>query len=162
MQDAEKLPLVPAQLAALLQPSSLRLDLRAREKIPALRELVTALQNHPSLQRSEAFFRELLARERVTNTALGNGIALPHARTDLCDDIVIAVGRSTLGVEYDAPDAQPVRLLFMVGTPQRQLTLYHQLIVGLARMLNRPGNRERLLAATDAADFIRIMAGLRC
>ena len=69
MQVAQKLPLVPAQLAALLQPEMILLDLQAREKLPALRELVTALQHHPALPRPEAFFRELLARERNTNTA---------------------------------------------------------------------------------------------
>ena len=161
MQVAQKLPLVPAQLAALLQPEMILLDLQAREKLPALRELVTALQHHPALPRPEAFFRELLARERNTNTALGNGLAMPHARTDLCDDIVIAAGRSSAGIDYAAPDGQPVRLLFMLGSPQGQLTRYHQLIVGLARMLNRTANRDRLLAATDAADFIRVMASLR-
>jgi mannitol/fructose-specific phosphotransferase system IIA component (Ntr-type) len=162
MQDDQKLPLVPAQLAALLQPDQICLNLQAQEKLPALRELVTSLRHHPALARPEAFFRELLARERVTNTALGNGLAMPHARTDLCDDIVIAVGRSTAGIDYDAPDGKPVHLLFMIGTPQRELTRYHQLVVGLARMLNRAANRERLLAATDAADFIRVMATLRC
>ena len=161
MQVAQKLPLVPAQLAALLQPEMILLDLQAREKLPALRELVTALQHHPALPRPEAFFRELLARERNTNTALGNGLAMPHARTELCDDIVIAAGRSSAGIDYAAPDGQPVRLLFMLGSPQGQLTRYHQLIVGLARMLNRTANRDRLLAATDAADFIRVMASLR-
>jgi mannitol/fructose-specific phosphotransferase system IIA component (Ntr-type) len=162
MQTVQNLPLVPAQLAALLQPEMIRLDLQARDKLPALRELVTALQHIPALPRPEAFFHELLARERVSNTALGNGIAMPHARTDLCTDIVVAVGRSAAGIDYDAPDGKPVRLLFMIGTPQRELTHYHQLVVGLARLLNRAANRERLLAATDAADFIRVMAALRC
>jgi len=162
MQDAQKLPLVPTQLAALLQPQLIRLDLQAREKLPALRELLTALQHIPALPRPEAFFREVLARERITNTGLGNGLAMPHARTDLCADIVIAVGRSAAGIDYDAPDGKPVHLLFMIGTPQRELTRYHQLVVGLARMLNHAVNRERLLAATDAADFIRAMGTLRC
>ena len=162
MQTAHNLPLDPAQLAALLQPEMIRLDLQARDKLPALRELFRSLPSHPALPRPEAFFRELLAREHITNTALGNGLAMPHARTDLCEDIVVAVGRSAAGIEYDAPDGKPVHLLFMIGTPQRELTRYHQLVVGLARLLNRATNRDRLLAATDAADFIRVMTALRC
>ena len=162
MQDTEKLPLVPAQLAVLLRPEFILLDLQERKKLPALRELFTTLQHHPALPRPEAFFRELLARERITNTALGNGLAMPHARTDLCEDIVVAVGRSAEGIDYDAPDGQPVRLVFMLGTPQRALTRYHQLVVGLSRMLNRSANRERLLAATGDAEFIRVLGTLRC
>lgn len=162
MQTDQNLPLVPAQLAALLQPEMIRLDLQAGDKLTALRELVRSLPRHPALPRPEAFFRELLARERVNNTALGNGLAMPHARTDLCAGIVVAIGRSAAGIDYDAPDGKPVRLLLMIGTPQQELARYHQLVVGLARLLNRAANRERLMAATDAADFIRVMAALRC
>lgn len=153
--------LAPTQIAALLQPELINLQLVAREKIPALRELATPLKQHPAITAPEAFFREILARERASNTGLGHGFAMPHARTDLCREVVIAIGRSATGVDYDAPDGLPVQLLFLIGTPLRQAQSYHCLVVGLARLVARVTNRQRLLAAPDAVAFIRTMASLR-
>ena len=151
---------LPAQLAALLQPQALRLELQAREKLPALRELAAALKHHPRLTRPEAFFREVLARERVHSTGLGHGVAMPHARSELCGDFVLVVGRSAVGLDYGAPDGEPVRLLFMLGAPPHRVAPYHQLVVGLARVLESAANRERLLAAATPEDFIRTLAHL--
>jgi len=161
MVEAQQLPLTPAQIAALLQPELICLELGTREKIPALRELAALLKGHPALTKHEAFFREILARERASNTGLGHGLAMPHARTELCRDIVIAVGRSASGIDYGAPDGEPVQLLFLIGTPQQGAKLYHCLVVGLARLLARASNCQRLLAAPDIPAFIRAVAGLR-
>ncbi|MCX7010035.1 MAG: PTS sugar transporter subunit IIA, partial [Kiritimatiellaeota bacterium] len=133
MVEAQQLPLTPTQIAALLQPERIRLGLAAHEKILALRELTTTLKGHPDITGPEAFFREILARERASNTGLGHGLAMPHARTDLCREIVMAVGRSDAGIDYGAPDGELVQLLFLIGTPQRQAKPYHCLVVGLAR-----------------------------
>ena len=161
MSNGQEQPLTPAQIAALLHPQMIQWELQAREKIHALREIAALLRNHPAVAKPEAFFREILMRERVSNTGLGNGLAMPHVRTDLCDDIVMAVGRSVPGIDYGAPDGQPVQLLFLIGTPLGQLTRYHRVIVGLARLLASPTNRLHLLAAHDAASFISAIATLR-
>ncbi len=161
MHQEQQLPLLPAQVAALLQPQAVRLELRAREKLPALRELAGALKAHPHLAQPEVFFREVLARERVHNTGLGHGIAMPHARSALCRDLVIAVGRSAEGLDYGAPDGEPVRLLFLVGAPLHRTAPYHRLVVGLARLLESAANRRHLLEAREPAGFIRVLSHLR-
>lgn len=148
----------PAQLAALLRPEAIQLDVQARAKEPALREIAALLAGHAAVPDVETLTLEILARERESNTALGHAIALPHARTDHCRDIVIAVGRSTAGIDYQAPDGQPVQLVFLLGTPQSLVTEYLRVVGSLARLLANAALRQQLLAAHDARQFIALIA----
>lgn len=152
-------PMTARQVAALIRPEAVRLDLQAQAKTPALREVAALLGGCPAVPDLDAFIREILAREAVGNTALGHGVAMPHARTDLCREIVIAVGRSVGGVDYGAPDGQPVRLVFLIGTPMQEVAEYLRVVGMLARLLAREPVRQRLLAAGSAADFIAVLAG---
>jgi len=151
-------PMTARQVAALIRPEAVCLDLHAREKTPTLHEVAALLAGCASVPDHGAFVREILAREEVGNTALGHGAAMPHARTDLCRAIVIAVGRSSGGIDYEAADGQPVRLVFLIGTPMQDVAEYLRVVGTLARLLMRESVRERLLAAVRVDDFIAVLA----
>jgi len=85
---------IAGKVAALLRPDVINLNLHARQKEDALREVATLLQKAGCVSNFDAFFSEILERERVSNTALGHDVAIPHARTEQCAEILIAVGRS--------------------------------------------------------------------
>jgi len=145
----------PSKIAALLSPETIRLELQAKQKIPALREVAELLAQSKCVGDFEAFFNEILQREHVSNTALGHDVAIPHARTDQCSDILVAVGRSTEGIDFEAKDGQPVRLIFLIGTPKQMVTDYLRVVGNLARLLRQDTLRQRLLEAPDAATFIK-------
>ncbi len=155
MSDGPKVS--PSKIASLLSPSAIRLELQSREKTPALREVAELLAQSKCVGNFEAFFNEILQRERVSNTALGHEVAIPHARTDQCSDILIAVGRSREGVDFEAKDGQPVRLIFLIGTPKQMVTDYLRVVGTLARLLRQDDLRQRLLEAPDDAAFIKII-----
>jgi len=150
-----------AQLAALLRPEAIALSLQARQKIPALREIAALLAANAAIPNLETFVQEILAREREGNTALGHAIAMPHARTDQCRAIVIAVGRSANGIDYQATDGRPVNLVFLIGTPKPQVTEYLRVVGSLARILSRDDIRRQLLSVPDATQFIAAIAGMK-
>lgn len=152
-------PMTARQVAALLRPEAVCLDMKTQAKIPALHEVAALLGGCPAVPDRDAFIREILAREQVGNTALGHGVAMPHARTDLCREIVIAVGRSVGGIDYGAADGQPVRLVFLIGTPMQEVAEYLRVVGMLARLLAREPVRQRLLAAGNATEFIAALAG---
>jgi len=154
MSDGPKVS--PSKIASLLSANAIRLELQSREKTPALREVAELLAQSKCVGNFEAFFNEILQRERVSNTALGHDVAIPHARTDQCSDILIAVGRSREGVDFEAKDGQPVRLIFLIGTPKQMVTDYLRVVGTLARLLRQDELRQRLLEATDVAAFIKI------
>jgi fructose-specific phosphotransferase system IIA component len=147
----------PAKLASLLNPETINLNLRAAEKMAALREVAQLLAQHRSIHNFDLFFQEIIDRERVSNTALGHDVAIPHARTDQCTEILIAVGRSTKGVDFETKDGQRVRLIFVIGTPKHMVADYLRVVGNLARLLRQDDVRQSLLDAPDTASFIKII-----
>src|SRR5436309_3185893 len=148
---------IAGKVAGLLRPEAINLNLQSRQKVDALREVATLLQKAGCVNNFDAFFAEILERERVSNTALGHDVAIPHARTDQCSDILIAVGRSEAGIDFEAKDGQPVRLIFLIGTPKQMVTEYLRVVGNLARLLRQDQLRQNLLDAPDPAAFIKLI-----
>jgi fructose-specific phosphotransferase system IIA component len=145
------------KVAALLRPAAINLNLQARNKYDALREVALMLHQVGCVSNFEAFYTEILERERVSNTALGHDVAIPHARTEQCSEILIAVGRSAEGIDFETRDGQPVRLIFLIGTPKQMVTEYLRVVGNLARLLRQDQLRQNLLAAPDATTFIQLV-----
>lgn len=145
------------KVSALLTVEAINLGIHATEKTAALREVAELLHQSKCVTNFDGFFREILERERVSNTALGHDIAIPHARTEQCTDILVAVGRSATGIEFGAKDGQPVRLIFLLGTPKQMVTEYLRIVGNLARMLRQDDVRQRLLDAPTPAEFIKAL-----
>ena len=145
------------KVAALLRPETINLNLQARDKIGVLREVANQLSQSQRVANFEIFFGEILERERISTTALAYDVAIPHARTEQCNEILLAVGRSRAGVDFGVPNSQPVRLVFLIGTPKQMVTEYLRVVGNLARLLRQDALREKLLAAADASEFIRLL-----
>ena len=148
---------VAVKIAALLKPEAINLNLQARDKTAALHEVASLLVSSQRVANFEVFFGEILERERISNTALGHDVAIPHARTEQCGEILIAVGRSMAGVDFEGQNESPVRLIFLIGTPKQMVAEYLRLVGNLARLLRQDVLREKLLAAPDIATFIKLM-----
>ena len=147
----------PGKVATLLRTETIKLNLQAREKVPALREVAELLAQNKCVGNFDAFFQEILERERVSNTALGHDVAIPHARTEQCSEILVAVGRSSDGIDFEAKDGQPVRLIFLIGTPKQMVTDYLRVVGNLARLLRQDGVRQQLLDSPDPESFIKVI-----
>ena len=145
------------KVAALLRPETINLNLHARDKVGVLREVASLLSQSQRVANFEVFLDEILERERISSTARAYDVAIPHARTDQCNEILLAVGRSVVGVDFGVPNSQPVRLVFLIGTPKRMVTEYLRVVGNLARLLRQDALRAQLLAASDAASFIQLL-----
>ena len=141
------------QNSSLLKPEQIKLELDQGKRCNAINEVAQLLQNNPNVTNFAGFYEELLARERIESTCLGNEIAFPHARTDSLKGMVLAIGRSTQGVWFEN-STQNVKLIFVIGTPKRMVTDYLSVVGGLARLLKDAGTREKLIKATDTDEFI--------
>lgn len=143
------------RLSQLLDPTRISLQVKNTKRTSALNEVAQLLANHPSVQNFEGFYAELLARDRLDTTSLGNGFAVPHARTDHVQQIVLAVGRSEAGVPFEG--GETVRLMFMLGTPKARPGDYLQVLSTLCRLLKDPANREAFLTAPTPDEFIHVL-----
>lgn len=148
-----------ARLSNLLDPARITLAVQSTKRTAAIHEVAKLLEGHPDVVNFPGLYQELLARERLDTTCLGNEIALPHARTEHVKRIVLAVGRSPEGVLFENSN-QTVRLLFVLGTPKGNPTDYLILVGALCRLIKDAASREALFAAPDATAFIATVRAL--
>jgi mannitol/fructose-specific phosphotransferase system IIA component (Ntr-type) len=143
------------RISKILQPGLVAMNLVNAKRTNAIHEVVQQLQNHPSMLNFQGFYDEVLARERIESTCLGNEVAFPHARTDHVKDMVIAAGRSVTaeGVWFENC-GQKVSLIFVIGTPKKMVTDYLAVVGAMARLLKEPDLRTKLMEAKTGEEFM--------
>ncbi len=139
-----------------LDPTRIALAVQATKRTAALNEVARLLDGHPAVANYAGFYNELLARDRLDTTCLGNQIALPHARTEHVSDLVLAIGRSPEGVVFEK-DGQTVRLFFVLGTPKSNPMAYLQVVSTLCKIFKDSANREALLGAPTPDAFAAVL-----
>ncbi|MGI8889354.1 MAG: PTS sugar transporter subunit IIA [Chthoniobacterales bacterium] len=140
-------------LDSVLDPKHVALDLRGRTAGEAIRELVELLRESSELSRPEEFFEAVMEREEKTSTVANGGVAFPHARTDLVDQILLGIGRSESGIPFGA-EGHLVQLIFLIAVPQQMVNDYLICVGGLARRLSQDDTRAALLSASTATEFL--------
>jgi len=150
--------MIPSRLDALLDPKRMVLELRCREPNDAVWEIVQLLAESGELRSPKEFFAAVMERESKSSTVANGGVAFPHARTLLVDDLLLGIGRSREGIAF--PGAQtPVHLVFVLAVPQQMVNDYLICVGALARRLIAEGTREALLKASTAAEFLDRLRG---
>ncbi|MEY2439717.1 MAG: hypothetical protein QOI34_1102 [Verrucomicrobiota bacterium] len=145
-------------LADLLELKHLDLSLRPRTAENAFRELIGLLAANEQVAQPENFLQQVLERERAGPSIIEHGVAFPHARTELVDKIVLAIGRSRAGIPL-GKDGDSARLIFLIGVPQRLVADYLVCVGALARIAKDDVSRQQLLAAANAEEFLAILRG---
>jgi PTS system fructose-specific IIC component len=135
---------------------SVILDLSAPDAPDAIRQLADSLAHAPGVVDCARLLAEALAREAVLSTYIGDGVALPHARTDAVTARVLAIARSPTGVPF-GPKGEKAHLIFLVGCPRADISAYLAFSRQLLRRLREPHVRMELLTATDSAKFLQIL-----
>ena len=144
---------MPFSFAELLAAAPIAVDLTASNEEEAIRAVAGQWQGHPAVGDAGKLAAEVLEREKLSPTAMGHGVAVPHARTSgAVREIVMAIGRSREGVAYAGATDGPVHFFFVIGTPPNQAPQYLSVVGRLARLLKSEGVREQLLAAQTAEE----------
>jgi len=140
-------------LTDLLDEKQVILGLRSRKVPNALREITDLLAQNGKIDNPEAFFEKVLAREEAHPSAVENGVAFPHARTDLVDEIVLGIGRSRAGILFGHNGVR-ARLIFVIGVPERLVNDYLICVGTLVRLVRDDTIRSALLHTQTPAEFI--------
>jgi mannitol/fructose-specific phosphotransferase system IIA component (Ntr-type) len=140
-------------LSELLDQGQVILRLRSRKLPNALREIIQLLAQNGKIDDPERFLEQVLAREEAQPSAVENGVAFPHARTDLVNEIVIGIGRSRAGVPVGA-NQQRARLIFVIGVPERLVNDYLICVGTLVRLVKDDAIRTTLLKAETPRQFV--------
>ncbi len=141
-----------------LKPSQIVYDLKAKEKVQAIEELLSVLYKEKLIKNKKLLLTRLIDRERLDSTAIGEHVAVPHARVDTGGDIAVAVGRSEKGIDFDSIDKKKVHLIILIVWNPSLPGLFNHLFAGLARFLRKPEFRKKLFEANSKAELFKILS----
>jgi PTS system nitrogen regulatory IIA component len=128
------------------------IELPDNHKDRALEYLAALIEAIPDIGVEGGITEKVLAREAVHNTGIGKGWACPHARTTLHGDMVCSLGWSPAGIDYGAPDGEPVRMVVMYFVPESQKNSYLKEISSLARAIQTQPGLQDLKSLDDLND----------
>ena len=140
-------------LTDLLDEKQVILGLRSRKVPNALREIIELLAQNAKIQNPQVFLEKVLAREEAHTSVVENGVAFPHARTDLVDAIVLGIGRSRAGIPF-GHNGMRARLIFVIGVPERLVNDYLICVGTLVRLVRDDSIRSALLHAQTPREFV--------
>ena len=140
-------------LADLVDPKQITLNLRAETQEEAMREIVGLLVGAGKIDNPEKFLEQLKAREAANSTYAADGVAFPHARTKLVDEIVVGVGRSEAGIPWTSK-GEVAHLIFLIAVPERLISDYLVVVGTIARTTKDRPLRTLMLHAESTDEFI--------
>ncbi len=132
-------------------------DMKARTKKEALRELSEVLAGSAKSLNGAALLEMLLEREKLGTTAMGDGIAIPHARIESLDRLLGSFGRSRQGVDFDSVDGKLTHLFFLLVAPGKEGSAHLLTLARLSRLLSSPEFRSKLLEVESRDDLFRVL-----
>lgn len=144
-------------LTELLPLERIRVPLGSHSRHALLHELVEMALAGADPATVEAVFQSVLAREALVSTAMGEGLAVPHGRTDAVGELRMAAGIVGAVDDYHAPDGVPVRACFLLVTPSADGGAHLKVLGRLARLMRRDDLRAALYAAADPAEFAAVL-----
>ena len=136
--------------AQFLDERALVVQLPDDGRAEALRLLAAKVAQLASPVAAHRIEQLALAREKEFGTGIGHGVAIPHVRLDHLRNPVLAYGHSPEGLDWDAPDAEPVHHVFFLASAAGAEDIHVQILAQIARAMARAPNRERLSGAPDA------------
>ena len=131
-------------------------------KTEAIKELIQKASVLHILDNTKQFTRDVLDREKRQTTGFGHGVAVAHARYAGLDSVIIALGISRKGIEYQAMDNKPVHLLFLIGSPLSLQDDYLRALSVLVKLVRRADFREALLNASSIPEIEEILHANFC
>ena len=145
------------QISEFLDIQTIDADLGASNKPGVIRELVgLLLRAEPNLD-PNAIVDVLTRREKLQSTGIGQGIAIPHGRTNEVDGIKACFGRSVSGVDFQSLDGQPTYLFFTLLVPENAQGVHLKALARLSRLLKKDDLRRRLMDAEDAESLYAVL-----
>ncbi len=105
------------RLSEILKPQNIRVSLQAISKTEAIGELVDVLAGNGELQEKGKVLDAVLEREATRTTGIGSGLAIPHGKCGGVDHLVMAIGRATTPIDFQAIDGKPVTLIWLLVSP---------------------------------------------
>jgi fructose-specific phosphotransferase system IIA component len=148
------------QIMEFLSKKAILTDIKSLKKEDVMKEMVEALITSGDIEKRyrSKLLESLMAREALGSTAIGQGIAIPHAKSDCVEKLVAAFGLSKKGVDFDSLDGEPAYIFFLLVAPQDSAGPHLKALARISRLLKDKYFRDTLRACEDDKAVIKIIA----
>lgn len=145
------------KIVDFLSEKAVLANMKATTKEAALRELVDALAKAEGIRGKDELVKVLLSREALGSTGIGQGVGIPHGKTNSVKKLVAAFGISHQGIAFDALDGEPVYLFFLLVAPEDSSGPHLKGLARISRLLKDKFFRESLKALTDEKAILKLI-----
>ena len=147
------------QIMEFLSKKAIVTDIKSLKKEDVMKELVDALINSGEIEKRHRnkLIDALMAREALGSTAIGQGIAIPHAKSDCVQKLVAAFGLSRKGVDFDSLDGELAYIFFLLVAPQDSAGPHLKALARISRLLKDKYFRDTLRSSLDEKAVIKII-----
>ncbi|MDU6877306.1 PTS fructose transporter subunit IIABC [Clostridium tepidum] len=141
----------------LLKKSGIELNPNINTKEEAIDKLVNLMDNTGNLNDKEAYKKAVLDREELSTTGIGEGIAIPHAKTRAVKNAGLSAMVIKEGVDYNSLDDKPAKLFFMIAAPEGENNVHLEVLARLSTMLMNEDFKNSLINAKDKDEFLNLI-----
>ncbi|UYZ36982.1 fructose-specific PTS transporter subunit EIIC [Clostridium beijerinckii] len=145
------------RIVDLLHKQGINLNFNPNTKEQCINELVDLMDKTGNLNNKEEYKKAILAREELSTTGIGDGIAIPHGKTSAVKKASLAAAICKKGVDYDSLDGQPAHLFFMIAVPDNNDNLHLEVLARLSTILMDESFRTSLVNCSDKEEFLRLI-----
>ncbi len=143
----------------VLRDDRIEINLKSETKEDALRELTELLYESGALTDKDGFLKDVLDREAISTTGIGNGIAIPHGKSSNVLETTAAIGRTEKPLEWQSLDDKPVNFIVLLAVNENDKTGVHvKLLSQMARKLASEQTCKKLLEAKSAEEIRSIFS----
>ena len=145
------------KITDLLKPEGIKINASAKDQDDAINQLVALQDASGNINDKVAYKKAILARESEFSTAVGDGIAIPHAKTAAANRPGLAAMTLPGGVDWNSPDGDPATLVFMIAAPEGQNNTHLEMLAQLSRLLMHQEFADALRAAKTPEEFLAVI-----
>ncbi|MDR0483886.1 MAG: fructose-specific PTS transporter subunit EIIC [Alphaproteobacteria bacterium] len=145
------------KISDLLNKNCIILDLKAKTKKEIILEMAETLKQDNLLNNYDGFVLDVLKREELTSTGIGDGLAIPHAKSSFVNKTSIVFARSRGGVDYQALDGNPVKLFFMLAVKDGDSVEHVDILAHLSKLFLNQDFSQSLLQTQSVDEVLTII-----
>ena len=145
------------RLSDILKPINIKVPLQAKTKTEAIAELVSLLDANKQIGDAKKVLEAVLDREATRTTGIGNGLAIPHGKSNGTSDLVMAVGKAGTPIDFQSIDGRPVTLIWLLASPNEKTGAHIHALARISRLMTIDKFRQSLSNAATAQEVFDAM-----
>lgn len=136
---------------------TIELDLSSKNKNSVIKELFENIKKTGSVKNEELALSDLYGREEMGSTGIGKNVAIPHAKTEAVEKLILTLGISRNGIDYGSEDNEMANIFFMFLCPTKNTQEYLKTLARISRLIKEDDFRDRLMKAKTPEEILEII-----